>query len=101
MTQSFWRNHGKPYPVRLKRRVGPLPEAGSLAEIRAIIKQLEQATPAEGGQRPCFNFAATEVAEIYTHKAGEGAGVWFRLKSGQIINRHGEPEGTDTARCIG
>ena len=95
MTRSFWQYHGKPRPVILKRRrYGAMPEAG---EARAIIKQLEQAATAEGLPPLSFKFSPAEVAAIYTHMHGEGEGVWFRLKSGQIINQHGEPEGTDTA----
>lgn len=97
MTQTFWRNHGRARAVILRKtRSGrTAPESGSVAVVRALMRELEQAPTSDGAPRARFNFMAADVAEIYTHKDGEGSGLWFRLKSGQIIDQHGEAQGTD------
>lgn len=98
MTNTFWRNHGRARAVILKkpRRSHPAPERGSVAAVRALMQELEQIPTSDGTPRARFSFRAGDVAEIYTHKTDEGAGVWFRLKSGQIIDQYGEAQGTDT-----
>ncbi len=97
MPNTFWRNHGRARAVILKksRRTHPAPERGSVAAVRALMQELEQTPTDDGTPRARFSFAAGDVIEIYRHKADEGAGVWFRLKSGQIIDQYGEARGTD------
>jgi hypothetical protein len=98
--KTFWRDHSQPRPKPYQQRRGNggiVPQSGSVESIRAVIRRLEQNPTTNGAPRARFAFMAADVAEIYMHKDSEGAGVWFRLKSGQIINQHGEPDGTNPA----
>lgn len=98
MSKTFWRNHGRARAVILKkpRSRHIAPERGSVAAVRALMRELEQTPTNDGTPRARFHFMAADVTDIYTHKTGEGVGVWFRLKSGQIIDQYGEAHGTDT-----
>lgn len=48
----------------------------------SILLGQERTTTAE----EFFGFTAAEVEGVYTHKKGEGAGVWFRLRCGRVVN---------------
>jgi hypothetical protein len=36
-----------------------------------------------------LGFEAFDVEEIHHHRTGKGAGTWFRLYDGRVVNSHG------------
>jgi Cu/Zn superoxide dismutase len=47
--------------------------------------------------RQIFGFLPQDVEGIHTHKAGEGHGMWFRLKDGRVFTKYGKPAKADHA----
>jgi hypothetical protein len=44
-----------------------------------------------------FGFSAFDVAELHFQMVGQGDGLWFRLKDGRVIDRHGKPCASDAS----
>jgi len=44
-----------------------------------------------------FGFLPQDVEGIHTHKAGEGEGLWFRLRDGRVFSKYGKPAAADHA----
>jgi hypothetical protein len=38
-----------------------------------------------------YPFTPGDVAEVYFHKNGHGAGIWFRLNDARVFDAYGKP----------
>ena len=94
---SFWRFHNKPRSQRSQLKSAAAPRPGSVEHIRLVIKQTLAAADVAGLPRPIFSFAPGDVETVFTYKRDFGAGLWFALKDGRVINGDGEAETANRA----
>lgn len=45
-----------------------------------------------------YGFRADDIVEMYIRKSGSGAGLWYRLKDGRVVDAFGRPSDPNRRR---
>jgi hypothetical protein len=79
--QSYWRYHNKPRSIPARRVIVHVPDPGTVAHIRQLMKMATETARASGLPRPLFPFEASDVVEIHSQRQGE-TGLWSAFMTG-------------------
>ena len=73
--------------------------AGSAMRANYVIFRTNGKTAARSVE-DFYGFKPEDVRQVYARKIGHGAGLWFRLKDGRVVDAVGKPSDRNHARYV-